>query len=127
MIAAGFGFRKGASGGDIAAAFEAALAASAIEHGAIGMLATSSTKALEQGFVDGCRLLDIPSHSVDDVALQAASARTLTVSDRSIEATGTPSLAEAAALAAAGDGSALLGPRVATPVATCALARSARP
>jgi cobalt-precorrin 5A hydrolase len=56
--------------------------------------------------------------------LEAAGARVVTRSERVLALMGVPSVAEAAALAAAGPASRLLGSRVAVGPATCALAVS---
>lgn len=67
----------------------------------------------------------LPVIAVPPEALRAA--RTLTRSAASLAARGTGSVAEAAALAAAGPGARLLGPRAVAPdrMATCALAACA--
>jgi len=57
-------------------------------------------------------------------ALDAASGRTATRSERVHALIGVPSVAEAAALAAAGPLAQLIGPRLAVGPATCALAVS---
>ena len=59
---------------------------------------------------------------VPQADLEAAGARVVTRSERVLALMGVPSVAEAAALAAAGPASRLLGPRVAVGPATCALA-----
>ena len=51
-----------------------------------------------------------------------AAAAVVTKSARVTALFGTPSVAEAAALAGAGQGARLLGPRLASPAATCAIA-----
>ncbi len=120
MIVAGFGFRQGVSSGDILAALDAALTL----HGrpAVSALATSQDKAAEPGMVEAGRTLRQPVTALTQDKLLAVADRTLTHSPRSFQATGLPSLSEAAALAAAGDSARLLGPRVAVGTATCALA-----
>ncbi|MGD9512219.1 MAG: cobalamin biosynthesis protein [Geminicoccaceae bacterium] len=120
MIVAGFGFRQGASSGDILAALDAALAA----HGRreVAALATSQDKAAEPGLLAAGRALGRPVTALPQEKLLAVAHQTLTRSDRSMEATGLPSLSEAAALAAAGEAARLLGPRVVVGAATCALA-----
>jgi cobalt-precorrin 5A hydrolase len=50
------------------------------------------------------------------------SLRTLSHSEASLSAAGTPSVSEAAALAAAGEGARLAGPRIAVGPVTCAIA-----
>ena len=47
---------------------------------------------------------------------------TLTMSEGSLAAAGTPSVSEAAALAAAGEGARLAGPRIVVDAVTCAIA-----
>ena len=76
------------------------------------MLAAAQNLALELRVVDAQRLVTAAPHC-------------LTHSPRVLSLTGLPSLAEAAALAAAGPGARLLGPRLAAAgEATCALAES---
>jgi cobalt-precorrin 5A hydrolase len=67
----------------------------------------------------GLKLVMVPQRD-----LEAADARIITRSERVLALTGVPSVAEAAALAAAGPASRLVGPRVAIGPATCALAVS---
>jgi cobalt-precorrin 5A hydrolase len=54
--------------------------------------------------------------------LNEMSDRTLSHSDASLSLAGTPSVSEAAALAAAGDGARLAGPRIVVGPVTCAIA-----
>ena len=61
---------------------------------------------------------------VPDVDLQAASERIATRSERVLALMGVPSVAEAAALAAAGPAARLISPRLVIGSATCALAAS---
>ena len=62
---------------------------------------------------------------VDDAELQAASGRDVhACSEMSAAMAGTPSVSEASALAAAGPGSRLLGPRLVLGAVTCAIAVS---
>ena len=59
---------------------------------------------------------------VSQAELRAANDRTETRSERVLALTGVPSVAEAAALAAAGPSARLIGPRIVMGAATCALA-----
>ena len=118
MIVAGFGCRSAITRAEAEAALQAAA-----EGQAVAVLATSRQRAGEAGLQDLAAALGLPLLAVDDAALKAAAPRCLTHSPRSLAATGLPSLAEAAALAAAGPGSVLLGPRVAIGPVTCALGR----
>ena len=70
------------------------------------------------------RALSLPVIIVDDAALQAAAPDTLSHSDLSQALAGTPSVSEAAALAVAGKGAKLLGPRTVLGSVTCAIAIS---
>lgn len=124
MMIAGIGCRKGAAPEDILSAIETALEAHGLAITALSALATAMIKRDEQGiFAAGLRF-DLPILYVDDVALAAAAPRTLTHSIASIEASGSPSVSEASALAAAGEGSTLIGPRTVVGPATCAIAIS---
>lgn len=127
MMVAGLGCRRGASATDVLAALQAALEAVGRERAALAALATSAPKAREAGLRKAAATLGLELHALPEAALRAAAPRCLTRSARALAATGLPSLAEAAALAGAGEGSLLLGPRVAAGrAATCALAE-ARP
>ena len=64
----------------------------------------------------------LPLRLVDVRELRRMASRVATRSDRVQSAKGVPSIAEAAALAAAGADARLLGARVANAVATCAIA-----
>lgn len=122
MIVAGIGCRAGASASEIDAALSAALAKAHLDPGTLGVIATSSAKGTEPGIAAaassrGARLVLVPQ-----AELEAAGARAVTRSERVLQLTGLPSVAEAAALAAAGPDARLVMPRVAVGPATCALA-----
>ncbi|WP_159588662.1 cobalamin biosynthesis protein [Chelativorans xinjiangense] len=116
MRVAGIGCRSGVAAGEILAAVEA---------GAPGLdaLATAAFKTDEPGIVAAAEVLGIPLIAVSQDDLKRASAGCLTRSDASLAATGVASVSEAAALAVAGEGSRLLGPRIATGNVTCAIAQ----
>jgi cobalt-precorrin 5A hydrolase len=120
MIVAGIGCRAGASAQDIEAALAAALAQARL--GSVGVIATSAGKGGEHGITAAASARGVRLVVVPQADLEAAGARTATHSDRVLALTGVPSIAEAAALAAAGPGSRLLLPRIAVGPATCALA-----
>jgi len=125
MMVAGLGGRRGVATADVLAAVAAALAAAGRDLTALSALATSTAKAREAGLRDAARALGLALHALPDAALLAAGPRCLTRSARVLVATGLPSLAEAAALAGAGEGGVLLGPRIAAGgAATCALAET---
>lgn len=121
-VYAGIGCRSDASAAEIVAAIDAALAAHALECSSVAAIATSSAKAAQPAVTTAGRTLGMAIIALDDGELKGADAKTLTRSQRSLDSTGVSSLSEAAALAAAGSGSRLLGPRIAVGPVTCALA-----
>jgi cobalt-precorrin 5A hydrolase len=127
VIVAGIGCRKGAAADEIGAAIAAALARCGLAADALSGLATSSAKGAEPGIRGAASTLGLPLLLVQQRALETAGARTATKSPRVLAHTGVPSLAEAAALAAAGPAGRLLAPRVAVGPAACALAQAAAP
>jgi hypothetical protein len=88
-------------------------------------LFTIESKRHERGLVEAARLLDATIAFLPLEALISRRLELLTHSSRVEALTGVGSVAEAAALAGAGPGSALLGPRIASARATCAIARNA--
>ena len=125
MIVAGIGCRKGVSADEIEAALAAAVAAAGIAPGSLSAIATGGIKANEPGIPECAARRKMEFIVVDDEALKKADARCLTRSEASLKAAGVGSLCEAAALAAAGTGGLLLGPRLVVGGVTCALAREA--
>lgn len=124
MIAAGIGCRTGCAGEEIAGLVRSAFEEASICDRTRIVLAAPERKRQEDGVHEAARLLSLPLRFIEDVAMAAAQDRTLTRSARVEAAVGVASVAEAAALAAAGPGSRLLLPRRSTPRATCALAIS---
>jgi cobalt-precorrin 5A hydrolase len=140
MIVAGIGCRKGASAADIQAVIAAALDRAGLAATALGAIATSVAKAGEAGIAAAAEARGVPLRVVDERALLMAAANGVTRSTRVLALTGVPSVAEAAALAAAGTtvatgapartanassgGPRLVLPRIALGPATCALAET---
>jgi cobalt-precorrin 5A hydrolase len=126
MIVAGVGCRRGTTAVAIMAAIEAALARNGLARDTVGVVATSASKAAEPGIADAAAALGVPLVLVAQADLEAAAPRTVSSSVRVLALTGVPSVAEAAALAAAlaagGSAARLVAPRVAVGNATCALA-----
>ncbi len=122
VIAAGIGCRRGASGVEVSAAVDTALETHGLEMTALSALATARMKQGEAGIIVAGATLGLPVILVDEAALKEMEERTLSQSAQSLAVTGTPSVSEAAALAAAGEGSRLLGPRIVVGNVTCALA-----
>ena len=121
MIVVGFGFRKGAD----VAALRDALAATGADLSRVACVATVADKADARAFTELAAGLAVPLRAVpaEVMAMQPV----LTHSARVEALRGTGSVAEAAALAVAGAGARLLGPRAvsACGMATAALAESA--
>ena len=115
MIVAGFGFRSRATLAALQDALAKAGGSQDVTH-----LATLAAKA--EGLSALGHALKLPVIGLDPAALRGH--ETLTQSDRVAEMFGTGSVAEAAALAAAGPGARLRGPRAvsADGAATAAIA-----
>jgi cobalt-precorrin 5A hydrolase len=124
MIVAGIGCKRGAAAHDIEAALRAALAHVGLAATALDAIATIDGKDREPGISTvaekfGLRVVTLPQSE-----LKAASDRVATHSPRVLQLTGLPSVAETAALAAAGPRGRLLAARRNVGGATCALAAS---
>ena len=127
MIAAGVGCRRGASAPDIEAAVRAALARANIAADALDVIATIEAKRTEPGILAAAETFGVSVVIVPEHELALAGDRVETHSDRVLTLTGVGSVAEAAALAAAGPSARLIAPRLAIGAATCAIAASALP
>ena len=124
MIVAGIGCRKGASARDIDAVIDAALAEAGLPVSQLTMIATAERKRDEAGIAEAASARGLRVEIVPQARLEEADTRASTSSRRVRAAAGVGSVAEAAALAAAGPGAQLLMPRVVLGPATCALAAS---
>lgn len=124
MIVAGIGSRKGVSEEQVVNAIRTALAQYDLDPSRIDGLATATLKRQEAAIFSAARTLGLPVTIVDDDILAAAGARVPSHSQLSLALAGAPSVSEAAALAAAGEGARLLGPRLLLDSVTCAIAIS---
>jgi cobalt-precorrin 5A hydrolase len=122
MIVAGVGCRKAISAAQVGSAIDAALLHSRLEGSEISLIAVPAVKGAEAGIVAAAAARGVLLVLIAQDALEAADARTLTRSARSMDTLNVHSVAEAAALAAAGPGARLLAPRIAVGPVTCALA-----
>jgi cobalt-precorrin 5A hydrolase len=115
VIVAGFGFRAAATADSLRDALDRA-------GGHVDALATAADKADAPAFRAFAAASGLPVHGISPDAIR--NQQTATASAASRNARGTGSLAEAAALAAAGPGARLLAPRAISGdrMATCALA-----
>jgi cobalt-precorrin 5A hydrolase len=122
MIVAGIGCRRGTTAQEIDAAIDAALAEAGRTREALDSIATSDGKGSEAGIIEAAAGRGVRLVLVKPAELEAAGPRTQSSSPRVKELFGVPSVAEAAALAAAGPQATLLVPRIVVGPATCAIA-----
>jgi cobalt-precorrin 5A hydrolase len=127
MIVAGIGCRKGASREDVTAVIATALAKAGLSDDALSLIATPRSKGEEHGILAAADALGVRLVLVPDAEFLAAGALTETHSERVMALIGVPSVAEAAALAAAGPSARLLAARIVVGPATCALAATEQP
>ena len=124
-IIAGIGIRPGTEAADILACLDQALAQAMCEDHAGLRLATLASRATEPGMVEAAVSRAAELVAIPDEALKGFEASCATRSTRIASLYGVGSVAEAAALAAAGPGGTLVQARIATARVTCALAREA--
>ena len=122
MIVAGIGCRRGAPSVAIEQSIEAALSECRLGRSALNALATASEKGDEPGLREVANRLSLPLILVASPDLALASDRVLSFSKRVYFLKGVPSIAETAAIAAAGRDARLLAQRVSNREATCAIA-----
>jgi len=126
MIVAGIGCRSGCDAAEIVTLVRDAVARSGIANCRFTALAAPAFKAREPGPREAADRMNLPLLLISDEAMKAAEPGCVTRSDKALDATGFASVAEAAALAAAGADSRLVLPRIASAMATCALAEKRR-
>ncbi len=124
-ITAGIGLRPGTSEADILVCLNETLAAAGIGNERLARLATLASRFAEPGLVAAAQSCALALVAIPDEALAGYEAACATRSTRIVGLYGVGSVAEAAALAAAGPGAILVQPRIATARVTCALARGA--
>ena len=122
VIVAGVGCRRETSADEIERVVRMALGMFDLPVERLDSVATESEKATDPVFAEVARRLSVKlvSCTVDD--LDRVAGRVLTPSKLVLKAKGLPSIAEASALVVAGRDGRLLGTRVATGRATCAIA-----
>lgn len=120
MIVAGIGCRKNIDTDAVLNAIDDALSCHGLAAGQLDALATVPQKFGEQGIRDAAARLGLPLVIAGEVELLEV--EPLTRSPASLDATGTGSASEAAALAVAGRVARLLGPRIVAGAVTCAIA-----
>ena len=123
-LVAGLGLRPGTSAADILACLDEALAIAGLSGEGTPRLATLASRMGEPGLAEAVASRRAELVAVPDAALKGYEAACATRSTRIASLYGVGSVAEAAALAAAGPGGTLVQPRIATGRVTCALART---
>lgn len=122
----GVGARRGVSAGEITELIASVLATEGLPLDRIAALATIASRATEPGLLGAAERLGVPLRGYPASALAAVDVPT--PSATTLAAVGTPGVAEAAALLAAGPAAELLvpkrvsTPRTGPPHATCAVA-----
>ena len=124
-LVAGIGFRHAATAEEIADLIRRALALGGFPADRLGAIATAADRAGAPQARDAASAFGLAILPVAEQALAAADTNVETRSARIEASRGIGSVAEAAALAAAGAGSRLVLPRIASAGATCALAEHA--
>ncbi|WP_436638567.1 cobalamin biosynthesis protein [Microbaculum sp. FT89] len=122
MIVAGIGCRKGCGADEIVALIEDAVKRAGIANCRFTALAAPRFKDAEPGPREAADRMNLPLLLIEEQAMKAVEPRCPTRSETALKATGFASVAEAAALAAAGTEGRLVLPRISSAMATCALA-----
>jgi cobalt-precorrin 5A hydrolase len=122
MIVAGVGFRRDTSADELERVVRLALGAFDLAPERLDAIATESEKATDPALSEAARRLSATLSACTIEDLDRVAGQVLTTSKLVLEAKGVASIAEASALVVAGRNARLLGTRVATAGATCAIA-----
>lgn len=122
MIVAGVGCRRDTSADEIERVVRLALDTFHLAAERLEAIATETGKATEPAFPEVARRLSAKLVACTALDLDKVAGRVLTPSKLVLKTKGVPSIAEASALVVAGRAGRLLGARVATERATCAIA-----
>ena len=122
MIAFGIGLSSDCTAAEIMSLVAQVCGTHGIDRERVALLATLPEKAMAPALVEAAGAMGLAIVVPPVAALTKAAADCLTRSERAQNRFGLPSVAEAAALAAAGQGARLLGPRISSARATCAAA-----
>lgn len=122
MIVAGVGSRRDVSADELEKVVRMALGMFRLPAERLEVLATEAAKATEQSYQQAAQKLSVQLVGCTVEELDRVAGQVLTPSKLVLETKGVPSIAEASALVAAGRNARLLGTRVATEAATCAIA-----
>jgi cobalt-precorrin 5A hydrolase len=122
MIVAGVGSRREVAADELERVVRLALDSFRLSAECLEVLATESAKAAEPAFREVALRLSVRLMGCSTEELHEVAGQVLTPSRLALETKGVPSIAEASALIGAGRNARLLGARVATERATCAIA-----
>ncbi len=122
MIVAGVGSRKEVTADEIERVVRMALGVFRLPAERLEAIATESGKATDEAYIRAAQRLSVKLIGCTLDELDRVSGQVLTPSKLVLETKGVPSIAEASALIGAGRNAKLLGTRVATEHATCAIA-----
>jgi cobalt-precorrin 5A hydrolase len=122
VIVAGVGCRREISADEIERVVLKTLGQFDLPVERLQVIATEAEKANEPAFPEAAERLSARLVACTVEELRQVGGRVLTLSKQAFDAKGLPSIAEAAALVVAGANGRLLGARVATERATCAIA-----
>jgi cobalt-precorrin 5A hydrolase len=122
MIVAGVGFRRETSADELEKVVCLALGVFQLPAERLDAVATESEKATDPAIAEAARRLSARLMACTVEELDRVAGQVLTPSKLVLETKGVPSIAEASALVGAGRNGRLLGTRVATARATCAIA-----
>jgi cobalt-precorrin 5A hydrolase len=122
MIVAGVGSRREISADELERVIRMALGIFRLPSERLEVIATESAKATQPAYLEAAQRLSVRLMGCTVEDLDRVAGQVLTPSKLVLETKGVPSIAEASALVAAGRNARLLGTRVATEAATCAIA-----
>ncbi len=122
MMVAGIGCRIGVTADAVSEAIATALEHCRVSRSQIDALSTEVSKSSEAAILATAESLALPLVFVSHSEMELVAGHALTSSPRVVALKGVPSIAETAALAAAGRSARLLAPRITTKTVTCAIA-----
>lgn len=127
LLAVGVGAERGADADEIAALIEASLADAGLAAKAVACVVSIDVKSDEDGILEAAARLGVSARFFDAATLAAEEPRVAHTSEYVRATVGTPSVAEAAALAAVGPAGTLIVPKRKSARATCAIAQAPSP
>jgi cobalt-precorrin 5A hydrolase/precorrin-3B C17-methyltransferase len=127
VLALGIGCERGCAADEIAELADATLAEAGLAHGAVAAVVSVEQKIAEPAIHALAARLGVPARFFPAARLLDETARLSERSEAAFRATGCWGVAEGAALAAAGEGGALVVTKRKSRRATCAVARAPRP